>query len=408
MVPNPPPAGAGPPKPASKADLPDGGEGSEKESIKTKSTKTIYSTEVGTTAKSQKSGAAGSSKRSVSGKSGIQAALDEAGAGPGAAPAEPPVERVLSQLYTNKDSSWGFEKLFDLGKMYDFRTGYITGYGEDEKKKLYPVDNLQNGSMTMTIEILAASGIRLDPPRSDTDLTPEGRSRVYWPVHNLKRLVEKIGPDKRLSSVEFTCGDDAWYLDLYPNGFRSPSNLSLFLHISRKSADLGHVVKRRFRFGIKRNQVKDDEAAAAAKPEDPVYFPKGSACMATFTPDARCFGKAGFIALDEIIKAQDRLILGTYEGKGGLILVLDYLVDDTETWYPLLATRALYHYRFIVPSKRLVMSLDYLVDYTETRTWCFVGEHLSGAGGACAALADWPESAIGRLSLARVPRSMSA
>lgn len=337
MVPKPPPADAGPAKAAAKVEFPDGGDGSEVETVKTKSTKTVYSTVVGTKAETQKSGG-GSSKR---GKSVKSAGAGDASAGDegSSAPSEPPVERVLSQLYTNKESSWGFEKLFDLGKMYNFRTGYITEYGEDEKKKYYPVDNLQNGSMTMTIEILAASGIRLDPPRADTDLTPEGRSRVYWPVHNLKRLVEKIGPDKRLSSVEFVCGDDAWYLDLYPNGFRAKeSTLSLYLHISRKSADLGHVVKRRFKFGIKRNQVKDEEApggdaAAAAKPkkpEDPVYFPKGAACMATFTPTTRCFGKAEFITVKTII--DNKLILGSYEGKGGIIFVLDYLVDNTETW----------------------------------------------------------------------------
>jgi hypothetical protein len=359
MVPNPPPAGAGPAKSAGKVDLPDNGEGSVVETVKTRSTKTLYSIEVGTKAQTQKSTGGSTSKRSSS----VKTSLTNLGApdGAAAAPSEPPVERVLSQLYTNKDCSWGFEKLFDLGKMFDFRTGYITEYGEDEKKKHYPVDNLQNGAMTMTIEILAASGIRLDQPRADSDLTPEGRSRVYWPVHNLKRLVEKIGPGKRLSSAEFTCGDDAWYLDLYPNGFhaKTPNTLSLFLHVSRKSADLGHVVKRRFRFGIKKNQAKEDEPAAAAaagapgvaagrparpkKPEDPVYFPKGSACMATFTPAARCFGKAELISLADII--QHKLILGSYEGKGGLILVLDYLVDDTETWSAPTRARAPAHRR---------------------------------------------------------------
>jgi hypothetical protein len=338
MVPKTPLADAEPAKAACKVDLPDSEDGREIKTIITKSTTIVYSSEVGIRAQTHSKGDGVSSKRSKSVKSA--GGRDESAGDEGSsAPLEPPVERVLSQLYTNKESAWGFEKLFDLGKMYNFRTGYITEYGEDEKKKHNPVDNLQNGFMTMTIEILAASGIRLDPPRADTDLTPEGRSRVYWPVHNLKRLVERIGPDKHLSSVEFVCGDDAWYLDLYPNGFRAkaPQTLSLYLHISRKSADLGHVVKRRFKFGIKKSQIKDEDGpggdAAAAKPkkpEDTVYFPRGATCMATFTPSTRCFGKAELITVDDIIA--NRLILGSYEGKGGVIFVLDYLVDDTETW----------------------------------------------------------------------------
>lgn len=34
-----------------------------------------------------------------------------------------PIERELSQLFTNKDSSWGFEKMFDMGKLYNPREG---------------------------------------------------------------------------------------------------------------------------------------------------------------------------------------------------------------------------------------------------------------------------------------------
>ncbi len=127
MVPRPPPAGAGPIKPTGKIYLPDTGEGSLVETVKTRSTKTLYSTEVGSKAHTQKSGGGGSSKRSASAKSSLtDSSADGGGA---AAPSEPPVERVLSQLYTNKDCSWGFEKLFDLGKMFDFRTGYIADYG---------------------------------------------------------------------------------------------------------------------------------------------------------------------------------------------------------------------------------------------------------------------------------------
>jgi hypothetical protein len=218
MVPNPPPAGAGPAKaPVKPVERPDSGEGSVVESVKTRSTATFYSTEVGARAPSQARAGGGSSKRASSAMTSLSAGA--AAAGPGAAaaagaaraPSEPPVERALAQLFTNKDCSWGFEKLFDLGEMFDFRAGYITGYGEDRKRGHYPAESLQDGAVTMTVEILAAAGIRLDPPRADGDLTPEGRSRVYWPVHNLKRLVDRIGPDKRLSSAEFACGDDAWY-----------------------------------------------------------------------------------------------------------------------------------------------------------------------------------------------------
>jgi hypothetical protein len=38
-----------------------------------------------------------------------------------------PIDKELSQLFTNKAPSWGFEKLFDMGKLYNFREGYMLG-----------------------------------------------------------------------------------------------------------------------------------------------------------------------------------------------------------------------------------------------------------------------------------------
>ena len=78
------------------------------------------------------------------------------------------------------------------------------------------------------------------------------------------RIVEKIGPKKKLSSAEFEA-DGEWYLDLYPNGFKveegksidewdpGQGSISLYLHSSRRQVELGDVRKVWFRFGLKKH-----------------------------------------------------------------------------------------------------------------------------------------------------------
>lgn len=101
-------------------------------------------------------------------------------------------------------------------------------------------EDVQKGEITMEVEIFAASGIRTDDPEKEPELTESGRQRTSWTLHNIKRLVEKIGANKRLSSSEFTSDGD-WYFDIFPNGFQLevPDNpldsyISLYLHSTRR------------------------------------------------------------------------------------------------------------------------------------------------------------------------------
>ena len=57
-----------------------------------------------------------------------------------------PVIRELSQLFTNKDSSWGFQQMFDIGKLYNPREGYMCHFGTKP-------EDVQKGEIEMKVGI---------------------------------------------------------------------------------------------------------------------------------------------------------------------------------------------------------------------------------------------------------------
>mmetsp|Transcript_42211 Transcript_42211/g.99025 ORF Transcript_42211/g.99025 Transcript_42211/m.99025 type:complete len:894 (+) Transcript_42211:165-2846(+) len=263
-----------------------------------------------------------------------------------------PIHRELSQMYTNKESSWGFEKLFDIGKLYKFSEGYMTNFGKNK-------EDIQMGEISMRIEIFCASGIRLDEPDLDDEITQHGRQRINWMVHNLKRITTVIGPKKKLSSSDFE-SDGHWYLDIYPNGFntepaqsddgKETSWISLYLHSTRRQVELGEVYKVWFKFGIKR--VNPDEEEAKKPGFDNVYFPPGASSVSVFTPRTKCFGKQKFMKVTDIAygsienkegegrgkgtlkvgEKKPEFTVGAFDNGGSVIFVLDMLVTDDEVW----------------------------------------------------------------------------
>jgi hypothetical protein len=244
-----------------------------------------------------------------------------------------PIIRELSQLYTNKESSWGFEKLFDIGKLYKFSEGYMICPGDPPNP-----EKLQDGYITISVEIFSAQGIHMEDPELEPELTHSGRQRVNWTVHNIKRLTEKIGPKKRLSSSEFD-SDGNWYFDLYPNGFNCPEGegwMSFYLHSTRRQVELGEVYKVWFRLGLRKiNPLQED---VESNTFDPVFFPPSSSCVSVFTPKAKCFGKQRFINLSTIAKGRGgpdgakEFTIGNFESGGSCTFVLDMLVTDDEVW----------------------------------------------------------------------------
>jgi hypothetical protein len=62
----------------------------------------------------------------------------------------------------------GFEKMFDIGKLYKPQEGYMLNFGKKP-------EDVQMGEIKMTVEIFAASGIRMEDPQKEPDLTQTGR-----------------------------------------------------------------------------------------------------------------------------------------------------------------------------------------------------------------------------------------
>ena len=155
-----------------------------------------------------------------------------------------PVVKELSMMYTNLESSWGFEKFLDMGKLYKWSEGWMNDYGEG-KEGNENKSGTQDGFINFEIVILAVSKIRMDPPYHAEHVTPKGCLRTFWTVHELKRLCENIGPGKKLSSSVFD-NDGDWYLQLYPSGYHGNTKtnstedppekkfISLYLHSSPK------------------------------------------------------------------------------------------------------------------------------------------------------------------------------
>ncbi|EKX43713.1 hypothetical protein GUITHDRAFT_163729 [Guillardia theta CCMP2712] len=219
--------------------------------------------------------------------------------------------------------------------------------------------DIQDGTFTMhhfifKVEIFAITGVELEPPETDYEITLQGRQRTRWMIKDLEGIHSKIWPNQKISSSEFET-DGSWYLDLYPKGYRLDEDkseyLSIYLHSSRKQAEIGDTRKHSFRFGIfKVNRLdKSVYRMLEEDEEEDVYFPPGSSCVATFNADRRCFGKQCFIPLSHIVNgrldksqlkalkvnpdmAAQELIAGRYDAGGSITLILDMSVTDDENW----------------------------------------------------------------------------
>ena len=101
----------------------------------------------------------GSSRRSGSVRN--QAGDSPAAAGAGGPAPVVPVEKELSQMYTNLEPSWGFEKMLDMGLLYKWSEGWMNDYGEGKEGNENKA-NTQDGFINFTISILAVANIRMD------------------------------------------------------------------------------------------------------------------------------------------------------------------------------------------------------------------------------------------------------
>ena len=159
---------------------------------------------------------------------------------------------------------------------------------------------IQNGILQIQVEILSVTGITLTPPENDPEITPQGRQRTRWFLKDINTMRKKLLPNQKISSANFE-SDGEWYLDFYPRGYMTkeiePGDdkdhwLSIYLHSSSKQALLNETKKQSFRFGIlKVNKLpKQAYEIMGEDPSDEVYFPPGSAKIATFDGTKRAFG----------------------------------------------------------------------------------------------------------------------
>jgi len=71
----------------------------------------------------------------------------------------------------------------------------------------------------------------------DWGVMPNGRHRFVWKVQNYKSTFSRLKTGQKISSAAFTTGDLPWFLDLYPNGYKNPNYIALYLHSGQSSKE---------------------------------------------------------------------------------------------------------------------------------------------------------------------------
>jgi hypothetical protein len=98
--------------------------------------------------------------------------------------------------------------------------------------------SIPEGRISMDIEILAVTGIDMECPKNDPEITGEGRLRTRWTIKDFCNLSKKVQENQKISSSDFD-SDGSYFLDIYPRGYRTEtapnedSFMSVYLHSTR-------------------------------------------------------------------------------------------------------------------------------------------------------------------------------
>mmetsp|Transcript_40736 Transcript_40736/g.96731 ORF Transcript_40736/g.96731 Transcript_40736/m.96731 type:complete len:807 (-) Transcript_40736:479-2899(-) len=257
----------------------------------------------------------------------------------------PAVTKTLDKAFSCAAHTFGFNKFAEADQIFSLKNGLIWDVPENDAAQAI------DGKLSLQIEIHQFEVLNIDEPELQSEVTQQGWQRVEWVIKDVKGLIEKLGPGQVISSGDFRANGE-WYIDLYPSSYRVDDGgwLSIFLHSSLRQADRGLLLKRRFRFGIKRqNRLPVAMSHLFPDADEDVFFPPSATISALFQRHARTAGKQRFLSHALLAKGrappaqsekalssdmrgalQREFVAGKLDKAGAITLVLDILVQDSE------------------------------------------------------------------------------
>mmetsp|Transcript_23051 Transcript_23051/g.46636 ORF Transcript_23051/g.46636 Transcript_23051/m.46636 type:complete len:643 (-) Transcript_23051:54-1982(-) len=127
----------------------------------------------------------------------------------------------------------------------------------------------------------------------DWGIMPDGRHRFVWKVQNYKSTFARLKTGQKISSASFSTGDLTWFLDLYPNGYKNPNYIALYLHSGASSKEARSA---RVPFSL---LVFDNHAQQ--------FVTCANLCQ-TFDKAARCWGKHSLKKKADVMAGDKRLV----------------------------------------------------------------------------------------------------
>eukprot|EP00960_Hanusia_phi_P068976 766977-Hanusia_phi.AAC.4 len=185
---------------------------------------------------------------------------------------EPIEKSTFSKLFTKEVHSWG-------------------------KNNFVSIRGIQSGQYTINDTIVIGAEIssvkEIAHDIEDWGIMADGRHRFVWKVQNYKSTFSRLKTGQKISSASFVTGELPWFLDLYPNGYKNPNYIAVYLHSGSNSK----------------------EARAARVPFSLLVFDNHSQqfqlcanlCQ-TFDRSARCWGKHSLKRKADVMSGDKRFI----------------------------------------------------------------------------------------------------